>query len=110
MKRTCLLCQAQYKYCPYCAEDADKPKWMLLFHDENCANIFDALQRHEQNFYTDEEAIKHLKDCDLSVLKTATNAVNNQVKKILSKEKVKKIKKPVAVKEVKVEEEKTIEI
>ena len=53
MKRTCLLCQAQYKYCPYCAEDADKPKWMLLFHDENCANIFDALQRHEQNFYYD---------------------------------------------------------
>ena len=53
-----------------------------------------------------KKAIKHLKDCDLSVLKNATASVNNQVKKILSKEKVKKITKPVAVKEVKTEEEK----
>lgn len=90
-KRTCLLCQTQYKYCPYCAEDANKPKWKFLFHDKNCANIFDALQRHEQNLYTDEEAIEKLKNCDLSVLKTATTAVNNQVKRILAKEKAKKI-------------------
>lgn len=90
MDRTCLLCQTKYKYCPYCAEDAHKPKWMFLFHDENCQKIFDALQRHDQKFYTDEEAIKKLKECNLDVLKTATDTVNHQAKMILSKEQIKK--------------------
>lgn len=84
--RKCLLCQKEYKYCPYCAEDAYKPKWMFLFHDENCSEIFDVLQRHDQGFYTDEEAIIRLKSLDLTVLKNATENVKNQVKKILSKE------------------------
>lgn len=87
--RKCLLCQKEYKYCPYCAEDAYKPKWMFLFHDENCSKIFDTLQRHTQGFYTDEEAIENLKKLDLSVLDNATETVKEQVKRILSKEKVK---------------------
>lgn len=93
--RKCLLCQKEYKYCPYCAEDAYKPKWMFLFHDENCSEIFDVLQRHEQNFYTDEEAIQRLKKLDLTVLKNSTQSVKNQVQKILSKEKAVQMKVPV---------------
>lgn len=93
--RKCLLCQKEYKYCPYCAEDAYKPKWMFLFHDENCSEIFDVLQRHEQNFYTDEEAIQRLKKLDLTVLENSTQSVKNQVQKILSKEKAVQMKVPV---------------
>ena len=104
MDRTCLLCQTKYKYCPYCAEDANKPTWMFLFHDENCHMIFDTLQRHTQEFLNDEEAIKKLKECNLDVLKTATSTVNNQVKKILAKE---QIRKP--IKKVEVKKEETIE-
>lgn len=90
--RKCLLCQKEYKYCPYCAEDAYKPKWMFLFHDKNCSEIFDVLQRHEQEFYTDEEAINRLKKLDLTVLENATETVKNQVKRILSKQKENHIK------------------
>ncbi len=105
--RKCLLCQKEYKYCPYCAEDAYKPTWMFLFHDENCSEIFDVLQRHEQNFYTDEEAIARLKKLDLSVLDTSTETVRNQVKRILSKEKPVKMKVP--VKDNKKKQQETIE-
>lgn len=85
-KRTCLLCQTQYSYCPHCSKDADKPRWMMMFHNANCEQIFDILQRHEQNIYSDEEAIKRMKACDLSVLKGATEAVRNQVNRLLAKE------------------------
>lgn len=86
-KRTCLLCQTKYDYCPHCPQDLYKPKWMMLFHDDNCQKIFDTLQRNEQHLDTDEESIAKLKSCDLSVLKNATEAINNQVNAILSKEK-----------------------
>ena len=48
--------------------------------------------------------IKKLKECNLDVLKTATSTVNNQVKKILAKE---QIRKP--IKKVEVKKEETIE-
>lgn len=85
-KRTCLLCHTQYSYCPHCSKDADKPRWMMMFHNENCEQIFDILQRHEQNIYSDEEAIKRMKERDLSVLKGATETVRNQVNQLLAKE------------------------
>lgn len=101
MSRICLLCQTQYEYCPYCAEDAHKPKWMFLFHDENCHMIFDTLQRNYQKFDSDEVTIKKLKECNLDVLKTATKTVNEQVKMILSKERVNKPVKKEEIKEQK---------
>lgn len=86
-KRTCLLCQTKYDYCPHCSRDANKPRWMMMFHDQNCHDIFDTLQRNEQHLDPDEESIAKLESCDLSVLKNATEAINQQVNNILSKKK-----------------------
>lgn len=57
-----------------------------MFHDENCKQIFDTLQRNEQKLDSDEESISKLKACDLSVLRHATEAINNQVQRLLDKE------------------------
>lgn len=85
-KRTCLLCQTQYDYCPYCGKDANKPKWMIMFHNSNCKKIFDTLQKNYTHEDSDEVSILKLKSCDLSVLKNATESVNKQVNEILEKE------------------------
>lgn len=78
------MCGAKYDYCPNCEKDADKPRWMILFHDENCNEIFDTLQKHSQGIYSDQEAVDVLKKCDLSVVKNATESIRRQIAKILS--------------------------
>lgn len=85
-ERKCKLCQKEYRYCPHCEEFKHEPKWKFMFHDENCNTIFNTLQLHYQKKYTDDEAIKILKSCDLSVLKNATDAIRKQVQDILDKE------------------------
>lgn len=85
-KRECLLCHVTYDYCPYCERDKDKPRWMIMLHDENCHKIFDSLQRNYTHEDSDELTIAKLKSCDLTVLEKSTEAVRNQVKEILAKE------------------------
>lgn len=85
-KRECLLCHVTYDYCPYCEKDRNKPRWMVMLHDENCHNIFDALQQNYTHKDSDEVTIAKLKACDLSVLEKSTEAVKNQVKEIFAKE------------------------
>ena len=84
---TCLICQTAYYYCPSCEESRrtgkDKETWRMLTHDENCHIIFDTLQRNSIGEFTDAEASEKLKKCDLSVLKTATQAIQEQINKIL---------------------------
>lgn len=84
--RECTLCGAKYEYCPHCSDFDKEPKWKTLFHDENCKKIFDTLQRHFLKELTDEEAIKILKTCDLSVTQNATETVKKDLANILSKE------------------------
>lgn len=98
MNKTCKLCGAKYDYCPSCEKDADKPRWMILFHDANCNKIFDTLQRHTQGIYSDTEAVHALRECDLSVIKKATESIRNQIAHILSTAKP-VVKKPQVKKE-----------
>lgn len=37
-----------------------------MFHDQNCHDIFNILQKHYLKTYTTEEAAELLKNCDLS--------------------------------------------
>lgn len=83
MKRICKMCGKKYDYCPYCEMDKEKPKWLTLFHDENCNTIFTTLQKHYIGEYTTTEAAKILKQCDLSVMKNATSMVQLQISSIL---------------------------
>jgi len=66
--RSCVVCGKKYYYCSStnCQESFGKPTWMIMFHDENCKNIFSIISEHYHNRLSDVEAMKQLEQCDLS--------------------------------------------
>lgn len=67
--RTCICCGEKYRYCNSCQEDALKPSWYGIFHNENCKNIYTITNEYKSNNgnkLTKEEAKVLLDNCDLS--------------------------------------------
>lgn len=91
-RRICNICQTKYDYCPHCSSDKNKPTWMFIFHNDNCFQIFDTLQKHSTKEYSDEKAIDLLEKCDLSALTNATETIKKQAKDILDKKEIKSVK------------------
>lgn len=67
LNRTCKACGKKYRYCPSCLEDAYKPTWMTMFHDENCKKIFKILVDNFSGYITNDETKELLNECDTSV-------------------------------------------
>lgn len=82
-KRICNVCQTSYNFCPHCDEDRGKPGWMIMFHDQNCHDIFNILQKHYLKTYTTEEAAELLKKCDLSKKEQFVPAIRKDLDAIL---------------------------
>ena len=79
-KRICQVCGKEYRYCVYCEEFNDKPKWMMLFHDDNCRKIFHAVSDYLAG-ESDAETTKNLlNDCDI----TNPERFNRNVQKVIS--------------------------
>ena len=38
--KTCICCGKKYTFCPSCSEFDKYPRWMNIYHDENCREIF----------------------------------------------------------------------
>lgn len=89
--RTCVVCGERYYYCSStsCSESFYKPNWMIMFHDENCKNIFTIISEHYHKRLTDEEAIKQLEQCDLSKIDdfNFSEDVRKDLDNVLSKRK-----------------------
>lgn len=64
--RVCRCCGKVYTYCPNCAEFANKPAYMAMFHDGNCKDIFMTCADFNHGDLTKNEAREILKNCDLS--------------------------------------------
>ena len=67
MARKCVLCGKEYEYCPSCPKDKDKALWHKLYDNENCRNIFEALNNYNFKLATKEETKMILSRCDLTV-------------------------------------------
>ena len=39
-ERHCVICGNRYSYCDGCSEYDHLPRWMFMFHDENCKDIW----------------------------------------------------------------------
>lgn len=115
--RKCVCCGQEYKFCPHCAEYDSLPRWMGLYHNENCKNLSDTTTRYLLGSITAEEAKKQYSECDLSYkyklkksIVDAINEVNRLTKKKNKKEKniVDEVKvndiEEIKVDEIKVEE------
>jgi predicted nucleic-acid-binding Zn-ribbon protein len=84
--RTCFTCGSKYGYCPDCYEDRNLEAWHIMFHNENCKNVFDILNKHFYNHITTEEAIKQLNSCDLTV--KFNDDIRKEIDNILTSKKV----------------------
>lgn len=85
--RECLLCHKKYQFC-YCDNE---PNWKVMFCDENCFEVFNLMQKHSIGELSDQEAIEELEKHDLTVVKNSTEAIQNQLKRILDKKVVEEV-------------------
>ena len=107
--RTCCVCGTEYRYCPKCNEDKDKPRWMFVYHSENCKDIYDVMTEYEWGQIDADEAAKKLKKLDLSKLDDFGESYKNTLNKIMSNVSKTKVEEPV-VENVTTEEVKETEV
>ena len=96
INRHCYTCGTGYYYCPNCekAHQAGNETWHIMFHDENCRKIFDILQRHFTQEYTNEVAKEKLLECDLSNMESFKPKVLQHCKNILESQSEAQDEKP----------------
>lgn len=96
--RTCKVCGIKYSYCPTCYEDKYKPTWMMLYHDDNCRQIWATVSAALSGDMPKDEAVKKLRSLDLTNLESFVPQIRDQIKELLKEQKA-------PVKAKKVEEE-----
>ena len=64
--KTCICCQKKYTFCLNCSDFDHLPRWMAIYHDENCKKISDVVSNYNFNHITKEQAREILDQCDLS--------------------------------------------
>ena len=80
--KTCICCQTKYTFCPNCSDFDHLPRWMTIFHDANCREIFNTLMYYNSNDITEEEAKTILDKCDLSKKETFAKKIKEDIDKI----------------------------
>lgn len=81
-KRTCVMCGNQYKYCPNCGSDYNKPTWYGVFCSDNCHDIYKIVTDYRDKKINAITAQSKLKDCDVSAV--TDDGVKKLIKEILS--------------------------
>ena len=64
--RRCAVCGTEYKFCPRCNEDKDKPLYHYTFCSKNCRDIYSVISDYEDKEITAKEAFEILSELDLS--------------------------------------------
>lgn len=77
-----------------------------MFCDENCFEVFNLMQKHSIGELSDQEAIEELEKHDLTVVENSTEAIQNQLKRILGKKVIEEVEKTDIEKPVEKEEPK----
>lgn len=81
-QKKCKCCGTDYLYCFHCDADKNKPTWMMMFHDDNCRNIFQIITDFNANELSKKEAIDKLNNCDLSNRKSFLEPIQNGLNEI----------------------------
>lgn len=89
-KRKCFSCGAEYKYCPMCYKDKDKPTWMFLFDTDRCNDVFSSINSYTSGEISKEEVIKILSKYDMSDFSIYNQGLQNRLVEIYATEEVKK--------------------
>lgn len=89
--RICVTCGTSYEYCPKCAQDENKPMWMMAFDTEECKDVYGVIARYNTKDLTKEEAQKEL-DKIISHKIKFTKPIQEQVNEIIKKEEIEQSK------------------
>ena len=71
-ERECIVCGTRYDFCPNCSEYDDKPRWMFMFHDKNCKDIYEIVNSYRAGAINADKAKTRLSKLDLSDRDTFT--------------------------------------
>ncbi len=96
--RKCNICQTEYQFCSGCHRYDHLPRWMSMFHDENCLNIWSAVNDYKAGTIDAKEAKRQLSKLDLSKRETFKPYYQNMIKKICSEAEPKKAEEAVKMK------------
>ena len=88
LNRVCFTCGQKHSYCPSCYEDRHLETWHIMFHNENCKNIFNIVNQYFYKHITTDKAIEQLEQCDLTGLDTFNEDIKKEVSDILTQKKV----------------------
>lgn len=91
--RRCAVCGAEYKFCPKCNEDKDKPLYHYTFCSKNCRDIYSVISSFEDKEITAEIALEKLMDLDLSRIDAFNGSYKESLEKIYNSVIPKKSKK-----------------
>lgn len=64
--KECITCGKIYTFCNGCSQFDHLPRWMNLYHNENCMNIFEISTDYAGKYITKETAKDKYDTCDLS--------------------------------------------
>jgi len=64
--KTCIACGEKYTFCTGCSEFDHLPRWMALYHNANCKELFDITTGYLCGELTKEQAKERYEKCDLS--------------------------------------------
>lgn len=78
-KRVCVSCGKEYRYCPNCAEDSNKPTWMFAWDNIECKTVFNIVTKYCTKDISKSEARTLLDD-----VLTHTIKFNNQIEEKLA--------------------------
>ena len=80
--RNCSICGVEYSYCPDCDAYKDYPRWMFLFHDENCKKIWEVYNAYNAGVKNANQAKYALQRLDLSKRSRFIPAIQSFIDKI----------------------------
>ena len=88
--RTCKVCQQNYRYCTNCYEDRLLPTWMIMFHSQDCKDVFQICWDVGEKKVDKDEAATLLSQLNLDYIDNFEKDIKAQVKELLGRSKPKK--------------------
>ena len=81
--KACITCGEIYSFCTGCAEFDHLPRWMAMYHNKNCKELFDITSSYLCGHITASEAKKRYEECDLSYKEKLREKIQNSINELL---------------------------
>lgn len=82
-KRNCVICGAEYEYCPSCKKYNHLPRWMFLFDNQNCKDIYEIINQYDAKVIDKTEAKTKLAELDITKKESFADSFRKMIDEIL---------------------------